>query len=103
VTSLRKNYFIYGLIFSFAAALLFSWLISGENGFLNLCTMQKEMGRCLAVVMDLKEKNELLSDEIRRLRGDPKHLESVVRKELGLVRDNEIIYRFQGNRGEEGK
>jgi cell division protein FtsB len=60
--------------------------------------MRKEEERCLAIVDDLKEKNRLLTAEIRRLREDPRYFESVARKELGLVREDEIIYRFrQGN------
>jgi cell division protein FtsB len=60
--------------------------------------MRKEKERCLAILDDLKEKNRLLTAEIRRLREDPRYFESVARKELGLVRENEIIYRFkQGN------
>lgn len=60
--------------------------------------MRKEEERCLTILDDLKEKNRLLTAEIRRLREDPSYFESVARKELGLVRENEIIYRFrQGN------
>ncbi len=44
---------------------------------------------------DLKEKNRLLVDEIRRLKEDKEYFESVARKELGLIKENEIIYRFK--------
>jgi len=57
--------------------------------------MQKENERSLAVIRGLEEKNKLLATEIRRLREDRQYLESVARKELGLVKDNEIIYRFK--------
>jgi len=57
--------------------------------------MQKENERSLAVIKELKEKNKLLAAEIRRLREDRRYLESVARKELGLIKDNEIIYRFK--------
>ena len=95
MASLKKNYFVYGVVFSFIAILLFAWLNFGRNGLAELYKIQKEKERCLAVLSDLREKNELLSAEIRRLRGDPKYLESVAREELGLVRENEIIYRFK--------
>jgi cell division protein FtsB len=73
--------------------------------------MQKENERSLAVIKELEEKNKLLAAEIRRLREDRQYLESVARKELGLVKDNEIIYRFkrewngrgQGSENKNGK
>ena len=80
------------------ALLLLAWVSFGKHGLLGLYKMRKEKERCLAILDDLKEKNRLLTAEIRRLREDPRYFESVVRKELGLVRENEIIYRFkQGN------
>ena len=57
--------------------------------------MQKEKERYLVIIRDLEEKNRLLVAEIRRIREDPKYLESLARKELGLIKENEIIYRFQ--------
>jgi cell division protein FtsB len=108
VPFLKKKYYAYGLVFLFVAILLFAWLNFGRNGLAELYKMQKEKERCLSVLRDLREANEHLSAEIRRLRGDPKYLESVARKELGLVRENEIIYRFKSEskgetRGDEHK
>ena len=91
----KKNYIAPILILSLVAVLLFAWLTFGRHGLIDLYKMQKEKERCLSIIKDLKEKNMLLADEIIRLRGDPKYLESVARKELGLVKENEIIYRFK--------
>ena len=108
---LRKNHLIYLSAFSFVALLLAVWLIFGRHGLLDLYKMQKENERSLAVIKELEEKNKLLAAEIRRLREDRQYLESVARKELGLVKDNEIIYRFkrewngrgQGSENKNGK
>ena len=43
----------------------------------------------------LAEENRALLDEIHRLRSDMKYVESVARKELNLVKENEVIYRFE--------
>ncbi len=59
--------------------------------------MEREKERCLAAIEELKEKNRLLAVEIRRLRGDRQYLESVARKELGLVKENEVIYRLRND------
>jgi len=91
----KRNHLIYIFAFSFVALLLAVSLIFGRHGLLDLDKMQKENERSLAVIKELKEKKKLLGAEIRRLREDRQYLESVARKELGLVKDNEIIYRFK--------
>ena len=54
----------------------------------------------MAILKDLSAKNRCLASEIRRLRTDPEYFESVARKELGLVGENEIMYRLP--EGEQG-
>ncbi len=100
---LKKNHLIYIFAFSFVALLLAVWLIVGRHGLLDLYKMQKENERSLAVIKELEEKNKLLTAEIRRLREDRQYLESVARKELGLVKDNEIIYRFKREWNDRGQ
>jgi cell division protein FtsB len=92
---IRKNYFICILILSCVAVLLLAWLSFGRHGLMDLYKMQKEKERCIAIVGDLREKNRQLVAEIRRLKEDQKYLESVARKELGLAKENEIIYRLK--------
>ena len=94
----KKTYYTYILILSFIAVLLLAWLSFGRRGLIDLYKIQKEKERYFAIMEDLKEKNRLLVNEIRRLREDPEYFESVSRKELGLVKDNEIIYRFKNDR-----
>ena len=38
--------------------------------------------------------NAALRAEISRLRADPKYLEALARKRLGLVKHDEMVYRF---------
>jgi len=89
-----KKYFFYIVFFSFAGVLLFALLKSGHNKFAELQRMQKEEKQYLIIISELKEKNKILTSEIRRLREDKKYLESTVQRELGLVKENEVIYRF---------
>jgi len=91
----KTNYAVYFLVFSCFAALLFAWLTFGPHGLLDLSKMQKEKEESGVLIQELKGKNRELIAEIRRLKGDPQYLESVSRKELGLVRENEVIYRFK--------
>jgi len=91
----KKSLFTYIVIFSFVAAISLTWLSFGRHGLIDLHKMQKEKERCLAILKDLKEKNRFLADEIRRLKEDNKYFESVAREQLGMTKDNEIVYRFK--------
>jgi len=91
----KKKYFTYILIIPFVAAFLLAWFNLGRHGLTDLYKMQKEKERCLAIIRNLKAKNRLLAVEIRKLKEDQKYFESVARKELGLVKENEILYRFK--------
>ena len=92
---MRKKYVAYGLILCLVAGLLFVWLSFGQDGLFDLYNMQSDKEKNMAFLKDLREKNKLLAYEIRRLREDPKFFESVARRELGLVRENEIIFRIK--------
>ena len=74
-----------------------AWLAFGEHGFIHLYRVGKERQNCAQRIEKLTQENQALFDEIQRLRKDPKYVEQVARKELGLVKDNELIYRFQEN------
>ena len=92
---MKKKSVTFILIFSFIAILLLAWLSFGQHGLIDLYNTQKEKERCLYILRNLQEKNRMLSNEIRRLKEDKKYLESVARKQLGMVKEDEIIYRFK--------
>ena len=48
----------------------------------------------LVRIRKLERDNRELWEEIERLRSDEKYIESVARRELGLLRNDEILYRF---------
>jgi cell division protein FtsB len=101
MSSSRRTYVAYGAILCLVAALLFLWLSLGRNGLIDLYKMQKEREKHESILRNLKDNNRLLAAEIRRLTQDPKYFESVARREMGLVKENEIIYRTKG--GGKGK
>ena len=81
------------LILCFLAPLL-AWLGFGDHGLIHL--YQKEMERQARVetIRQLAEENQSMLEEVRRLRTDMEYIESVARKELNLIKQNEIVYRF---------
>jgi cell division protein FtsB len=87
--------------------LIVAWLGFGERGFIHLYQMDMERQARLERIQRLEQENKELLAEIERLRKDKEYLESLGRRELGLVKEGEILYRFskekdkaapQGNR-----
>jgi cell division protein FtsB len=63
----------------------------GVTRLLHLRAERQELGQ--AAVLRLQE-NAALRAEIARLRADPTHLEGLARRRLGLVKPDEMAYRF---------
>jgi cell division protein FtsB len=68
--------------------------VFGERGLLRIYEMKKEKQKIEHTVSELHAENQKLRLSIEALRSDRHHLERIARKELGLVRPNEIIYQF---------
>lgn len=74
--------------------LLVAWLGFGEKGFIHLYRMDRERQTYLEKINKLERQNQELLEEIKRLRSDRDYVESLGRRELGLVKDDELMYRF---------
>ncbi len=66
----------------------------GEKGILHLLRLQKELVRIKEKNMKLEDQNQKLREEVKRLQTDKRYIEEVARKELGMVKEGEIIYQF---------
>lgn len=78
-------------------SLLF-FIVFGENGLADLHLLKIERDVLLKQNAELAKKNLDLYREIERLKSDPKYLESVARKELGVVRKDELIFKLKDKR-----
>ena len=74
--------------------LIIGWLGFGEHGFIHLYRMEEERLAYVKKIQELERKNQELLKEIDLLRHDKEYIESLARRELGLIKDNEILYRF---------
>ncbi len=77
-----------------------AWLVFGEYGLTRLHRKEMERQAYLESIRRLSEENKALMEEANRLRNDKKYIESVVRKELHLVKPDEIVYRFKKEEAE---
>jgi len=78
--------------------LFLSFTIFGERGLLRIYHLNHEKDDILARATQLKAENDQLKREIEALKTDRRYIESLARKDFGLVRKNEIIYQFPVNK-----
>ena len=69
-------------------------VLLGEQGIAHLLRLRGERRALGQTAFALMQRNARLREEIRRLRTDDLYLEGLARRQLGLVRPNEFVYRF---------
>lgn len=74
-----------------------AWVGFGDRGLIHLHRLETEREAHLERIRRLAGENQSLMAEIQRLRTDIQYVEKVARKELGLIKENEVIYRFAGD------
>ena len=82
------------LILSFLL-ILGCFLFFGERGILHRLRFQKELARIKEANVKMEEENRKLKEEVRRLQTERKYIEEIARKELGMVKEGEILYQFE--------
>jgi cell division protein FtsB len=75
----------------FAACVLLVNAVVGDRGLMDTMRARRARAAAAQELARLKRENATLRDQARRLRSDPRTIESVARGELGLVRPGEIL------------
>jgi len=86
----KKMYFIPAGCLAF---ILF-FTVFGDKGLLRIIELKQDKQKMEARLADNNDDNEKLKREIVALKSDRRYLESIARKDFGLVRSNEVIYQF---------
>lgn len=73
----------------------FIFTLFGDKGLIKLFKLSSESKELNAEITKLEKENLLLYKEINSYKNDKKFVESLARKELGLAKENEIIYQFK--------
>jgi cell division protein FtsB/cell division protein DivIC len=66
----------------------------GDKGIIHLLRLQKEWGRINEANVKIEEENRKLREEVKRLQYEKRYIEEIARKELGMVKEGEVIYQF---------
>ncbi len=85
------------VVFSFLLLIFF-----GDNTLLELNRLKKDRNLLIKMNQELVRQNDLMYNEIERLKHDPKYIENVARQELGMIGKNEIIFKID-NTNDAGK
>ena len=96
----KKKFLRYTLATIVLILALVAWIGFGERGFIHLYRMEKERQNYLEKIAELEQTNKELMNQIRRLREDRDYIETVARRELGLVKENELIIKFNSENKE---
>jgi cell division protein FtsB len=67
--------------------------IFGDHGLIHLLRMRGEQQELEHVAFGLQQHNEQLRQQIRRLQSDDWYIEKLARERLGLVKQDEVLYR----------
>ena len=84
------------LFFVPAAVIIFIlyFTIFGDRGLLRINHLHRDRDEMQKRLLELKGENDKLKREIAALQSDRRYLESIARRDFGLVRGNEVIYQF---------
>jgi len=87
----KRNFLVLVLVLSLILGLL---TFFGDKGVFNLLRLQKELSRIREENQKVEEENQKLREEVKRLQTEKRYIEELARKELGMVKEGEIIYQF---------
>lgn len=93
--SLMPPFWMIALVLVLLALALF-----GDKGVVHTLQMSRYKAELEARLADLKSENARLREEIDALRNDHRRIERLARQELGMVKEDELIYQFPADQSE---
>ena len=86
------------ILYAAVAAAMFGLLlvvVFSDNGWLELRRMRATHARLLQENERLNLDNRRMYRSIERMQNDPEFMENVARRELGMIRGDELIFTFK--------
>ena len=82
------------MVLSTAFVAVIFHLTWSHHGLKDLLALRQQEVQLRAECRRLESENAVLSAQVEQLRFDDEYLQSLIRRKLGLVRRDELIYRF---------
>jgi len=70
-------------------------IVAGDNGLMDLNRKQTRLERIQATNKRIERENQALYRRVNRLKNDPAYLEHVVRQQLHLVDEDQLVFKFK--------
>ena len=75
--------------------LVLASMLLAPSGIPNLLALRAERQRLGEQAVALLQQNAALREQIQQLKSDDRFLEGLARRELGMTRPGEVVYRFR--------
>jgi len=85
----KQKILLAGVVVALFSMLIF--IMFSDKGLADLFCLKRDRDRLQQENTRLKKENDALYRTIERLRNDPEYIESIARKELGMIRKDEVI------------
>ena len=76
---------------------LFFLIVFDDNGLIDLNVLKSKRDRLIEENIKINMDNLSLYCEIDRLKHDLGYIEDIIRRELGLINENEVIFKFKND------
>ena len=86
---------VLSVVLLFASVTVTASALVGEHGIPHLVGLRAEREELGRTAFALLEENAHRRDELTHLKKDDLYLEQLARRQLGLVKPGEIVYRFR--------
>ena len=86
---------IISLLFILILVALLAMAVFGQRGLLHMTRLKEDLSRFEESNQKLQTENLALKKQIEQLKNDRRHLEDLARDELGLAKENELIYELK--------
>ena len=79
----------------FILAAYFMVIIFGDNGLIDLNRKKTRLKEIQAENQAIEKENFRLYRRVNRLKNDPEFLEYIIRQELSLIGEDELVFKFK--------
>lgn len=88
---MQRRFFIIPIL---AVSFILYFTVFGDRGLLRIYHLSREKQEVQRRLDAIKGENMKLVREVDALKNDKRYLESIARRDFGMVRKNEVIYQF---------
>lgn len=86
----KKKYVFFALIPAIGAVAIF-----GDKGLFDVYKLKKELNGIIKYNTSIEQENAAIEENIRLLKTDKRYIGYIARKELGMIRKDEAVYRIE--------